>query len=255
MGVILRLIGFSGVVLFGFVFALTFTSLENIEQSAKGFVTYQIAKEVRLAQQAASQSAIAEQASGLAARLGYEKEQIVRDLEEKLPDKIARVVASMCGYDCERQKALSQSIATDYLERITRIQIAEDTLGNIIKGKYIEIVSRLKMDLRIFLGTNFVVFLFLLVLSFVRPQALMHLFLPGILLLISTFLAMCIYLFGQNWFFSILYNDYMGFGYLAYVAVIFGVLSDIAFNGARVISKIVSGVADAVGSSFVLSPC
>ena len=251
----LRSIGLFGILLFGVLFAVTYVSPEKIEKSAKGFVKYQIEKEVREKQQRISESSVANKALSIAKRLGVESEQIQEDLANDLPEKIASVIASMCGYDCERKKALAQSITSGYLDRIKSIEIAQDTLGNLIKGKYIEIVSNLKLDLRIFLGSNFLMFLILLGVSLAKPKAIEHLFLPGVLLLTATILASAIYIFGQDWFYTILYNDYMGFGYLVYIAVIFGVLVDIALNKARVTTEVINGIANAVGSAFSVIPC
>lgn len=161
----------------------------------------------------------------------------------------------MCGYDCEKKKVLAHSITSGYLERIKNIDIAQDNLDKVIKGKYLEIVSNLKTDLQIFLGTNCLMFLILFSLSFFKPRAIAHLFFPGVLLFLATLLSSSIYILGQNWFYSILYNDYMGFGYLAYLAVIFGLLLDIAFNKAKVTAEIINGIANAVGSAFSVVPC
>ncbi len=255
MTITLRSIGLFGILLFGILFAVTFVSPETIENSAKGFVKYQIEKEVREKQQHLSDSSVASKARSIAERLGVESEQIHEDLDNKLPEKIASVIASMCGYDCERKKAVAQSITSGYLDRIKNIEIAQNTLGDLIKGKYIEIVTNLKLDLRIFLGSNFIMFLILLIVSLAKPKAIAHLFVPGVLLLTATILASVIYIFGQDWFYTILYNDYMGFGYLAYVAVIFGVLVDIALNKARVTTEVINGLANAIGSAFSVLPC
>lgn len=255
MSITLRSIGLFGILLFGVLFAVTYVSPEKIEKSAKGFVKYQIEKEVREKQQLINESSFANKALSIAERLGVESEQIQEDLDNEIPEKIASVIASMCGYDCERKKELAQSIASGYLDRIKSIEIAQDTLGNLIKGKYIEIVGNLKLDLRIFLGSNLLMFLILLVVSLAKPKAIAHLFVPGVLLLTATILASAIYIFGQDWFYTILYNDYMGFGYLAYIAVIFGVLVDIALNKARVTTEIINGIANAVGSAFSVVPC
>ena len=252
---ILRFIGLFGILLFGVLFSITFVSPEAIEKSAKGFVKYQIEKEVREQQQDINESAVAKKALNIAEKLGLEAEKIQEDLDNNLPEKIANVIASMCGYDCEKKKAVAQSITSGYLERIKSIQIAQNTLGDIIKGKYLEIVGNLKLDLRIFLGSNFVMFLILLSVSLAKPQAIAHLFLPGILLFVATVLSSSIYIFGQDWFYTILYNDYMGFGYLAYIAVIFGALMDIVFNRARVTTEIINGIAQAIGSAFSVVPC
>lgn len=182
MGAAIKSIGLFGILLFGVLFSFTFLSPEYVEKSAKGFVKYQIEKEVIEKQKALADSSVASQALSIAESLGLESEKLQEDLDSKLPDKIASIIASMCGYDCERKKALSQSIASGYMDRLKSITVAQATLGDLIKGKYIEIVSKLKFDLRIFLGTNFVMFLILLAVSFAKPKAIAHLFLPGILL-------------------------------------------------------------------------
>lgn len=255
MSITLRSIGLFGVLFFGFLLSVTFASSDVIEKSAKSFVAYQIEQEVREKQQTLSQSSVSDKALGLVGKLGFEKDQIQRNLENNLPEKIASIIASMCGYDCEKKKALAQSIKSGYQERIKSIQIAQVSLGDIIKGKYLEIVGNLKFDLRIFLGSNFVMFLILLAVSFTKPNAVAHLFLPGMLLLVATALSSSVYIFGQDWFYTILYNDYMGFGYLVYIAVIFGVLVDIVFNSARVTTEIINGIANAIGSTFSVVSC
>ena len=255
MDITLRSVGLFGIFLFGILFSVTFVSPKVIEASAKGFVELQIEKEVREMHEAANQSATASKALDIAERLGFERKKIQEDLSNNLPEKIASVIASMCGYGCEKKKALAQSIASGYLERIKRIEVAQDTLGNLIKGKYMEIINNLKMDLRIFLATNFLMYLILFSVSFLKPQAIVHLFLPGLLLLIATVISSSIYIFGQDWFYTILYNDYMGFGYLVYLAVIFGVLVDIALNKARVTTEIINSIANAIGSAFSVVAC
>lgn len=255
MSTTLRSIGIFGLVLFGILFFITFLSPETIEQSAKGFVKYQIEKEVREKHQAVSQSSVTSKAINIAEKLGLESEKIQENLKNGLPEKIASVIASMCGYDCERKKALAQSITSGYLDRFKSIEVAQDTLGDLIKGKYVEVVGDLKIDLRIFLGSNFAMFLILLAVSFSKPKAMTHLFLPGVLLVLATVIASAIYIYGQDWFYTILYNDYMGFGYLAYLSVIFGVLMDVTLNKARVTTEVINGIANALGSTFSVLPC
>jgi len=255
MSATLRSIGLFGALLFGILFSVTFVSPKVIEESAKGFVKHQIEKEVREKQQSVADSSVASKALSIAESLGLESGRIQEDLDNNLPEKIASVIASMCGYDCEKKKALAQSITSGYLDRLKSIKVAQATLGELIKGKYIEIVGNLKFDLRIFLGSNFGMFLILLVVSLAKPRAMAHLFLPGLLLDLATTISSTIYLYGQDWFYTILYNDYMGFGYLAYISVIFGVLVDIALNKARVTSEVINGLANALGSVFSVVPC
>jgi len=135
MSTTLKLIGIFGILLFGVLFSATFASPEKIEESAKGFLQSQIEKEVRVKQQAVAGLAATEAALNIAGRLGLEKEKIQADLNNDLPEKIANIIAAMCGYDCEKKKSLAQSIASGYMERIKNIKVAESTLGDIVKNK------------------------------------------------------------------------------------------------------------------------
>lgn len=255
MSITLKIIGIFGVILFGILMTVTFMSPEKIEQSAKGFVQYKIEKEVRETQEAITESSTAQAALSVAEKLGFEKEQIQSDLENELPKKIASIIAAMCGYDCEKKKIVAESIATGYLDRIKNIKVAESTLNDVIKGRYLEIVGNLKLDLRIFLGSNLAMFIILLAVSFAKPKAIQHLFLPGILLLVATVVSSFIYIFGQDWFYTIIYNDYMGFTFLAYIGVIFAFLLDIIFNKARVTTEIINAITNALGSALSVVPC
>lgn len=151
MSTILKLLGIMGVLLFGGLFSLTLVSPEIVENSAKGFVKTQIEKEVRGKRLAMSDASVTDAALKVAAKLGLEKEKIQADLDAKLPDKIASIIAAMCGYDCEKNRAVSESLASSYMDRIKNIQVAEATLNDVVKGKYLEIVGNLQLDLRIFL--------------------------------------------------------------------------------------------------------
>jgi hypothetical protein len=251
----LRIIGILGLLLFGMLFGFTFGMPDAVEASAKGFVKNQIESEIKEKYQSSKASSVAEKALAIANRLGYEEEDIRQKLHDKLPEKIAAVIASLCGYDCEKKKALTKSITKSYLERISNLQIAQKKLGDIIKGKYLEIVGNLRADLRIFLGSNAVMFLILLFVSLQKPGAIAHLFLPGILLLVSTVIASVIYLLGQDWFYTILYNDYVGFGYLAYIGLIFGFFMDVIFNKARATAEVINSLLHSIGSALTLGPC
>jgi hypothetical protein len=45
---------------------------------------------------------------------------------------------------------------------------------------------------------------------------------------------------------AILYNDYVGFGYLAYVGVLFAFICDIVFNKALVTTEILNAILQAI---------
>ena len=118
-----------------------------------------------------------------------------------------------------------------------------------------EIVESLTLDVRIFLGANSLVFIFLLLASLMKPMAIKHLFLPGSLMLVSTAICSYFYILEQNWFYTIIYNDYTGFGYIGYLLFVFAILCDIVFNKARVTTEIINTCLQAIGQVGNLAPC
>ena len=139
--------------------------------------------------------------------------------------------------------------------KLITLEKAKAKLIDFSHVKYMEIVEKLTLDIRIFLGANSLVFVFLLLTSFMKPMAVKHLFLPGGLMLVSTAICSYFYLFKQNWFYTIIYNDYTGFGYIAYLAVVFGILCDIVFNKARITTNVINGCLQALGHTASLVPC
>ncbi len=98
-------------------------------------------------------------------------------------------------------------------------------------------------------------FIFLFLVSFLKPQAINHLFLPGALMLLSTILCSYFYLFEQNWFYTIIYNNYTGFTYIGYLTFVFAVLCDIVFNKAKVTTEIINAFLQTIGHAASLVPC
>ncbi len=251
----LRMVGLLGLLLFASAFGLTFGVPEWVEQSAKGFIQNKITEEVKAKVTPLSESSVAEKAKKLADKLGFQESQLKKDLENNLPEKIASVLASMCGYDCEKKKQLSKNITDSYLSKINHLQLGQFNLSQMVKDKYVEIVGNLKTDLRIFTFSNALMFTLLLFISLLKPQAIKHLYVPGALLLTATLLSVSIYLFGQDWFYTIIYNDYMGWTYLIYLSLIFALLMDIVLNKGRVTTEVFNFIGHAISSVGSISPC
>lgn len=255
MSLTLRMLGLIGLLLFASAFGLTYGVPEWVENSAKGFIQKKVTQEVKEKAAPLTESAVVQKAKSLADKLGFQESQLKKDLENNLPEKIAGVLASMCGYDCEKKKQLTQEIKDSYLNKINNLQLGQFNLSQIVKGKYVEIVGNLKNDLRIFTFSNALMFTFLLLISLLKPQAIKHLFVPGMLLFLATGISVSLYVFGQDWFYTIVYNDYMGWAYLVYLGVIFGFLVDIALNRGRVTTEVFNFMGHAISSLGSISPC
>ncbi|MCB1581795.1 MAG: hypothetical protein KDI92_01945 [Xanthomonadales bacterium] len=255
MSLSLRIVGLLGLLLFSGVFALTFGVPEWVEQSAKGFIQNKVTKEVKEIASPVIDSSLAQTAKKLADELGFQESQLKKDLDNQLPEKIASILVSLCGYDCEKKKQLGKDIRDSYQNRISNLKLGQHHLNQLVKSQYLEITDNLKADLRIFTFSNALMFTFLLLTSLLKSQSIKHLYVPGVLLLLATIISIVLYLFGQDWFYTIVYNDYMGWTYLVYLGLIFGLLMDIAFNKGRVTTEVFNFIGHTFSSIGSISPC
>jgi hypothetical protein len=244
---IVSLIGF---LLFGAVFLATYFSRKQIEESATSFISKQVEVEVRKHLQ--DVVAIADKAGQLKFiknKYSEDIEKIRTYLSSGLPELIAKVISDILEGKVDEQE-IKRGIEKVAGEKISSLAYAIKNIEKLISGKYFEILANLIQDIRIFSGCNSVLFLIALIISSIRSITQKQALLPTVLLVVATIASSLIYIFGQDWFYTIIYNNYVGFGYLAYVGVIFLFQSDLLFNKARltcmvfdVIGSIATGVA------------
>jgi len=242
--------------LFGLAFFLTFLSPIYYERAARSFLEYKIEQKIKNRVGFNSDGKVAT----FAKKLLEKNQQRINDLKERflpvLRARIASIVADMQTHNCECRQRMLQGLAVvstlaSTLD-IAFLEKSEPQLRNLIEGQYGEIVSSLLRDLRIFTASNLVAFAALLLLSFVKSGYVRQLFLPGLLLAVASIITSVIYIFGQNWFFTILYNDFVGMAYIVWLVLVYGFLCDIALFKARITSSIVDLF---VSSIDVASPC
>ncbi len=234
---LLRGFGALGILFFVPLFFLTFSDSQMVETSAKHFIAWKLQNEInaKIDSMKLPQSKIVEKVFGTKGEtLAYLKQK----LKEDAPTILATQLAKISDPHCECRTRWKERLSTFVEVEIASLEKAKEKLADFMNGKYMETVEKLTRDMRIFLGVNGLCFIFLFLISFLKPQATEHLFLPSFLLLLSSALCSYVYLFQQNWFYTILYNDYTGFGYLAYFLIVFALLCDIVFNKAKVISSL-----------------
>jgi hypothetical protein len=167
-----------------------------------------------------------------------------------ITDALARIRDVHC--DCRSAFAMMSVFGH---QALSPLDGAGPRLTEFVQMKYLHVVAELKSDLRIFSATNAAACLLLLILSFARPRAVDHLVLPGLLLAAAVTISSYFYMFEQNWFFTLIHSDYVGFTYLGYLGMIFGLLLDIFLNRARVTTRLGNWGLNIVGSAFSLTPC
>lgn len=259
MRIILRVAGLIGVLIFGTLFYFTYAMPEGVEEIASDFIKERIEKETRekidSLSLAASESTLGKIA--LKAMKGREKEieELKRNLREKAYEKTAAVIAEMRDLSCECRVKYALRLKENLELRISGLERMNEKLMGFMKSKYMEVVNKLTHDLRIFTGSNLAMFMLLLIASFLKPKAVIQLVVPGLLLAASTVICSYFYLFEQNWFFTIIYSDFLGLWYLAYVGGLFLWFCDIILNKARGTTVIVNMILNAIGSAVQAVPC
>lgn len=251
----LRFVGFAGFLLFASAFVATFLSPIHFEHAAKDFIRTQVEIKVSDKIENLHHPSLEKAAGFLAKQYQGEIVGLQQKPKEGLHEKVAAVVAQMGDLGCECRKKLARNIQQFLDGYINILSQAQSNLVALIQGKYAEVVEKLLLDLRIFSGTNALVFVFLLIASFLKERAIAQLFLPGSLLFAATLSSTYFYLFEQNWFFAIIFNKYMGYGYIMYVLVVFLFLCDVVLNRAKLTTEIINQAFRAIGREDWLTPC
>lgn len=255
---LLRSLGLTGTLLFGTLLLLTAWRPVWLEEAARGFIADEVRAQVReridfgggdaldLVRQGAN--ALLKQEAARAAVLKAEARQM-------LDSRIAAALARISDVQCECRQRLAALAVYGISQSLSWTEAADARLTEFVQVRYLRVVGELKRDIRIFAATNAAACLLLLLLSFSKPQALNHLVLPGVLLAASVIACSYFYVFEQNWFYTLVYADYVGYAYLGYLGLAFGLLLDITFNRGRVTTGLVNTGAHAVGSSLSLLTC
>jgi hypothetical protein len=165
------------------------------------------------------------------------------------------VVADMLNASCECRKSIKTTITSGFTEHLGRLTDINTRLTELIRTKYVEVAASLMREFRVFTGANALVFVLLGTTAFIRRKAGIQLVLPAVVLVGAAAIVAGFYLFEQDWFHTIVFNDYVGFGYFAYLSLTVAFLADIAFNHARVTTQLVNAFFNAIGSAASALPC
>jgi hypothetical protein len=261
--IILRLFSFFGILLFAPLFAVTFLDASLIEKSASGFIEWKIGNDanqkidaIQIPKSSKLEQLLGDRAKEMLATTDADIEQIKSQLKTELPSILADELAKLRNLDCECRKKWEKKFEAGFLSQLSSLDIQRQRLIEFSRAKYMDIVTQLTRDIRIFLGSNLAVFILLFFISLLKPIATQHLFLPAGLLFISSIICSYFYLFEQNWFFTIIYADYTGYWFSAYLIMVFLFLCDISFNRARVTTEIINILLNSIGKAASnLSPC
>lgn len=159
--------------------------------------------------------------------------QLKQQLKKKTHAKIADVIREIADLDSKSRDDFAKG-----LEIITKSRIVTEDqylhqIEHFMKRKYEELAIALVRDLRVLSVSNFLVFLIIFWNSLVSPNSNKNnLAYPTALFIGSAILLFFIYIFEQDWFYTMIFNDYGGLAYMAYLFIIFSILMGIILNKA-----------------------
>ena len=204
---------------------------------------------------AESENALVRLAASVAANNEERVEQLKQALKDKAHQTMATAISQVRDLDCDCRERIAERIKAGFQFDLGLLRAANDKLTEFIQVKYTETTVELKRDIRIFTATNAIAFVGLVLLSLFRPRAMVHLFLPGIMLAIAVVFCSWFYVMEQDWLLTIIYGNYVGMAYAGYLVVVYAFLCDIAFNSGSITTAILNAVAEAIGSAVTFSPC
>jgi uncharacterized protein YggL (DUF469 family) len=254
---ILRIAGLAGAALFAFFFALTYHTPEWVEDFAADYIEGEVADQVDATIDSIGAPQGEDAISRYAAQLLKQNEARIAELRESFKEEarlqLAVCIAEIRGLTAEQRARLQAWLEDGAKLRIGSLQLENTRLVAIIQSGYLGVVADLKRDIRIFSASNACAFLLLLLVSFLKPEHTRALFVPGVLLTVSTAACAYLYVFEQNWLLTLIQGSYLGFAYAAWLGVAFLFLCDIWLNRARVTVRILDSMAHALGSAIAPS--
>jgi hypothetical protein len=247
----LRLIGLVGTGIFGLLLVLTYASPIRVERGARVFIQAEIESQIAKGSTRLYDGPAATRAGRFAASLAEEYRQesaaLQKELASNLHARIASIVSRLQKGDCECRQRIVAALDAGARARIAMLDRAGTQLNAVIEAQYGMIVADLLRDLRIFASVNLFAYGSLLVLAFALPGRSRQLFVPAVLLAVASLVASAFYVLNQNWFFTIIFRDYLGWGYGAWLLLVYALLCDIVMFRARLTRWIVQAVGGATG--------
>jgi hypothetical protein len=242
---ILRVVSAAGFLLFATLLGALVASPESLERRAKEEVVQRLRAEVLQKYPALGRLGDFE---GAAENLRTRAARARRFLQSQGPDLVAAWLSQLCRHDCPDETEMASLVRDIVRERLRTLEIGLDRLHQWAQGRYDQLVGEILYDLRIFAGTNTLMFLLAFIGAYFAKAP------PPVLTIVSAALVAAavagtvLYLFAQNWLQTLIFSDYVGTTYIVWVGLILGVGLDLLLNRARLVDAFVNAVGGAVSA-------
>lgn len=251
----LMAVGFAGALLFGLAFMLSLLAPTQLESALRQMIASELHDRADAQIERVQDTRLGRLAERMLGQQAERIAQLKADLASGLPQRIDAVLNEMLRPDCECRQGLRIGNTEGRLLEIASLERAEEQLRRFLQLQYRTLADKLHREFRIFTGANALVLLAVGLTAALRRRAGPHLLPSALLILGATTIVAAFYLFGQDWLRTILFSDYLGFGYVAWIGVISLPLFDVAFNRGRITTEVFNAVLNAVGSATSICPC
>lgn len=216
MDLAIRVTSLLGMAVFGLALALLTMAPQEVERVARGFVVERLTSEIERLLPGPVQSQENTHGLALAPETIEYLTKLKADLGQQFEATISKFFAGLCEFDCGKWRAVQDAIMKRLKEMSDRV--FED-LKAMAQNRYSEILAKLLADFRIFSLVNLVAFAIVFAATFFMRERYAALVAPAALLLAATLLAIHSFLFGQNWLWVVVFDDYMRWSYVGMIAV------------------------------------
>lgn len=247
--------GSAGALIFIGALLLSFASPLTIERAVREVARIEIERRVGEKIEALSDGRLVQLAQRAAGRNAAQIAAARQALRDEVPRKVADAIADMLEADCPCRRRMIERAEHAERERLASLVELREKLVVFVEASYAKVSAQLLREFRIFASTNAAALALLALVTRVRRGAALQLLLPALVIGGAMLSTGSIYLFGQDWLHTILFADYVGLGYAAYMAAVASLLADVVFNRARVTTRLVNGVLQAAGSTVQAVPC
>jgi len=242
---ILRVGSAAGFLLFAASLGALVASPESLERRAKEEVVQRLRAEVLQKYPAVGRLGDFE---GAADSLRTKAARASRFLQSQGPDLIAVWLLQFCRYDCSDETEMASLVRDIVRERIRSLEVGLDRLQQWAQGRYDELVGEILHDLRIFAGTNTLMFFLAFIGAFSARASPRVLTIVSAALIAGAVVGTLLYVFAQNWLQTLIFSDYVGTSYIVWVGLILGVELDLLLNRGRLVDGFVNLVGGAIGA-------
>ena len=242
MMITIRTIALIGIALFATLLAVLVFMPKTYERTALGFAKTEV---TRAMQARFDGSTVTQGFEKLSTRLGVRQDTLNTAAQGDLPKIVGAVIANY--YKCtpatqSQTNAAAAAVSARITAQAASLGIAQTRVTEMIKGRYDSTIQGLRHDLMIFLGTNLATFMIIGLASFASTSRRTLIIYPALLLSLTVITCCGFYLFNTDWFYTLLFQNFIGFGYSIWIAALFTWLLDIVLNRAHVTLKILSNL-------------